>query len=195
MGLLELQPTSIALWHKLVCDAENAIDIQLEQELESYLVFLLMRFTSKPATLSNILALQYIRCQTTDSAIRQEQLRDVGDQCLLFSGLFPNIAERRQVKINYYIDLGRGAYLDLSDCLRDSFADIYAQLSTSFVPLMDVLQAIRSLGKSASPLNRRQLDPFQAFELWNKENDKHAYKILTDISNATPSSVLSKKKH
>lgn len=195
MGLLELQPTTTALWHKLVCDAENAINIHLEQELESYLVFLLMRFTRKPAALSNILALEYIRCQTTIGAVRQEQLRDVGDQCLLFSGLFPNIATRRQVKINYYIDLGRGAYLDLSDCLRHSLANIYAQLSTSFVPLMDVLQAIRSLDKANTLFNHQPLDPFQAFELWNKENNKHAYKTLTEISDASPSSMLSKKKH
>ncbi|NOX42968.1 MAG: hypothetical protein GXP19_04435 [Gammaproteobacteria bacterium] len=190
MSSLELQATPTALWHKLVCDAETTMNIQLEEGLQSYLVFLLMRFTNKPATLSNILALDYLRNQTTNGAVRQEQLRDVGDQCLLFSGLFPGIAARRQVQISYYIDLGKGAYMDLSASLRHSLADIYSQLSASFVPLMDVLQAIRSLDKSIT-----LLDPFQAFELWSDKKSQHAYKTLTATTDAIPASIISEKKH
>jgi len=192
MSVLELQRTSTALWHKLVCDAQNATDIQLEQELESYLVFLLMRFTNRPTTLSNIMALDYIHCQTSSDSDRQEKLRNVGDQCLLFSGLFPKIAERRQVKINYYIDLGKGAYLNLSDVMRHSLADVYAQLSASFEPLMDILQAIRSLEKTGIQANSQQRDPSQVIEIWN---NKDVSKILTDINNTTSTPLTSKIKH
>lgn len=145
MALIELQPTSTALWYKLVCEAQANIDIRLEQELESYLVFLLMRFTDKPKILSNIMAIDYLNGQLAGGNVRHEMLRDVGDQCLLFSGLFPNMASRRRVRLDYYIDLGRGAYLNLSDTIQSSFSDVYAQLSHSFVSLMDVLQVIRNI--------------------------------------------------
>ena len=190
MSILELQPTPTALWHKLVCDAEEAMDIKLDHDLESYLVFLLMRFTSKPSALSKILALDYLNCQKSSGTIRQELLRDVGDQCLLFSGLFPKLAERRQVKNSYYVNLGRGAYSDLSGSLRHSLANMYAQLSESFVSLMDVLRAIRTSGDHHDLSN-----PLQAFELWDETKSQHAYKTLLETSNALPASNISHKKH
>jgi hypothetical protein len=60
MSTLVLQPTSTAQWHKLVREAENAADHQLQEDLESYLVFLLMRFVNNPAIVSKIMAMEYL---------------------------------------------------------------------------------------------------------------------------------------
>ena len=63
MSKLVLHPTSTAQWHSLVCEAESASNIYLDEELQSYLVFLLMRFLDKPAMAAKVLALHRGRCR------------------------------------------------------------------------------------------------------------------------------------
>ena len=190
MALLDLQPTSTALWYNLVSDAEAAMNIKLEQDLESYLVFMLMRFTNKPNLLSTTVAVDYLKAQLENENVRHDILRDVGDQCLLYSGLFPKIAQRRRVQLSYYIELGRGAYLNLSDSMRHSLADTYAQLSQSFISLMDVLQAMRTIEKSPAILG-----PLATFDLWANENKQSACNSLIDTTNDLPCIKTSNKKH
>ena len=45
MSELYLQPTPVAQWHALVNEAQLGCDVELGEELESYLVFMLMRFS------------------------------------------------------------------------------------------------------------------------------------------------------
>ena len=107
MRRLVLHPTSTAQWHSLVCDAESAANIYLDEELESYLVFLLMRFLSKPDIAEKIIALDYIDSLLSSGQRKQEKLRDVGDVCLIHAGLFPRRARRKRVSEQYFIDIGR----------------------------------------------------------------------------------------
>jgi hypothetical protein len=88
MSTLMLNPTSMAQWHKLVHEAELAIAEHLEEALESYLVFLLMRYTCQPALGTRVVALDFLEGMTTRGRSGQKKLRDVGDCCLLFAGLF-----------------------------------------------------------------------------------------------------------
>lgn len=53
-------PTSTAEWHALVNEAECAAHCRLIQEMESYLVFLLMRFCREPGLASRVFALEYL---------------------------------------------------------------------------------------------------------------------------------------
>ena len=47
MKSLVLQPTDTAQWHALVAEAQHACQHTLTETLESYLVFMLMRFTGR----------------------------------------------------------------------------------------------------------------------------------------------------
>lgn len=181
MAKLVIQPTSTAQWHALVSEAENAADCVLTEDLESYLVFLLMRFASNPHMLARVIALDYLNNSSNEGRTRHEKLRDVGDQCLLFSGLFPKQAERRMVKVSYFVDLGRSAYQQLSDTMSSNSAAIYANLSRDFVSLMDILQSMRELQG-----NRSNLTPLNAYELWNDTGSRHAYKIIRTLTDACP---------
>lgn len=176
--------TAAAQWHALVTEAESAASCPLVEELESYLVFLLMRFSRKPEMTGNIIALDYLNGMLASGQIKQGRLRDVGDQCLLYSGLFPQQAERRQVRISYFVDLGRSAYQQLSEGFADSYAELYAHLSHDFVAMMDVLHAIRRLGNPLPGLN-----PLSAYELWNDTGSRQAYKTLRQLTNAEPVAV------
>ncbi len=180
MEALLLHPTSTAQWHALVAEAQSKTTRHLDEELESYLIFLLMRFTSKPEMATSIMALQYLQGIFEIGRLRQERLRDVGDQCLLYSGLFPQRAQRRRVEISYFVDIGRSAYRELSNCSIKSASEMYAHLSDGFVALMDVLQSMRDLGTQQA-----RLSPLDAFSLWRDTGSQHAEQTLRRYSKGT----------
>lgn len=181
MTELLLEPTSTAQWRQLVTDAQNSMHQRLDEELESYLVFLLMRFTQTPNIVMSIVALDYLESQLAHGKLRHERLREVGDRCLLFSGLFPQLARRRHVSTDYYVNVGQGAYAELSDTLSHSVGSMYRHLAQGFISLMDVLQNMRRLG-SGQPL----LDPLHALELWNRTGSRGAWSDLQAVSTGTP---------
>lgn len=180
MAQLILEPTSTAQWHALVGAAEAASERRLDETLESYLVFLLMRFVARPDLAGRTLALDYLRSGAASGQLREAQLRDVGDQCLLFSGLYPQHAERRLVRVSYYVELGRGAYGQLAEHLRHAGAAMYRQLCQGFVALMDVLQAMRALDGAPA------LTPLQSLELWAETGSQSARQNLRACTDATP---------
>jgi hypothetical protein len=180
MADLILEPTSTAQWHALVSEAEAVSARRLDETLESYLVFLLMRFVARPDLAGRVLAIDYLRGSAANGQMQEAQLRDVGDQCLLFSGLYPQRAERRLVRVSYYVELGRGAYGQLAERLRHAGAQMYQQLCQGFVALMDVLQAMRSLDGTA------HLAPLQSLELWADTGSQQALRTLRAHTEATP---------
>lgn len=164
-------------WHMLVNEAQHSAGIQLNEELESYLVFLLMRYTDKPEMAASILALDYLNGVNAPGQLRQDKMRDVGDQCLLYSGLFPERAERRRVRISYYVDLGRSAYHNAASATQQAMGQLFSNLSSQFVIIMDTLQAMRGINGDS-----QQLAPILALELWQDTGSKQAKKILSEHS-------------
>lgn len=141
-----LHPTSTAQWHSLVCEAEAEADFYMDEELQSYLVFLLMRHLSKPELASRILALDYLKGMLAAGNHQHNILRDVGDACLLYAGFFPKQAKCRRVSHHYFSDLGCGAYQQLSDTVSFGLGSIYSRLSEAFISISDVLHAMQQLG-------------------------------------------------
>jgi len=214
MTQLILEPTAQAQWQTLVqeaqsaCDhqldetvqeAQSACDHQLDETLESYLVFLLMRFASRPQCTARIMAEDYLRSQALQGEQRASSLRDVGDHCLIFSGLFPQLAERRLgdhclifsglfpqlaerrlVRISYFVAIGQSSYRQLSDVLDRSWAAVYQRLSEAFIMLMDILQAMRETGGQSI------LTPLQAMDLWQDTGSRRCYQQVCDEGNLVP---------
>lgn len=172
MQAIMLGPTAAAQWQELVHQAAANCGTRLDEELESYLVFLLMRYAERPQLAEAVMALEYLRSQLQAGAVRTEQLRQVGDQCLLYSGLFPLRARRRRVQVRYYVDLGRSAYDQLSDHIRAGWAQVFARLSEDFICLMEVLHAMRFL----DPHTR--LDDLAVLELWEECGSRSARREL-----------------
>lgn len=181
MPTLMTHPTVVAQWHALVTEAESAAACPLPEQLESYLVFLLMRFSNRPEIADKVLALEYLHAVLAEGQLQKNNLRDVGDQCLLYSGLFPQQAERRRVRVSYFVDIGRTAYQQLSGQLANSYAGLYANLSQGFVDLMDVLHAIRRLGSTFACL-----EPLPAYELWADTGSRQAYLALREKTQGEP---------
>ena len=146
MSRIVLQPTETAHWHSLVCEAEQVAQCYLDEELQSYVVFLLMRFLGKPQIASRIVALDYLHGMRASGSSQYEALRDVGDICLLHAGLYPERSRRRRVSRDYYVEMGCGAYLQLADAVSHGLAALFGRLSQEFLDIMNILQSMRELG-------------------------------------------------
>jgi len=133
----------------------------------------LMRYMQETTLTSKVMALEYLRGLQSPGSQRNECMRDVGDQCLLFSGLYPKLAQRRQVKISYYVKMGRSAYASLSGFTQSTIANMYSHLAESFVSLMDTLQAMRCMNDASM-----QLEPLLAYELWQDTQSQQARRVL-----------------
>lgn len=143
MEKLILHPTDISQWHALVNEAQAATSLMLNENTESYLVFLLMRYIKTRKLFESVLALDFL---TAKHVIRTKQvglLREVGDKSLLFCGLFPGIANKRHVSLEYFSDLGQSAYLSVSELEDERIANLYYELSSQFLNLQQILQAMR----------------------------------------------------
>lgn len=173
MPELILETTSTAQWHRLITEAAEHSGTHLTEDAESYLVFLLMRYLRRPDLIRRVMAMGYLRAMLADRHLREERLRDVGDECLILAGLFPGQAARRRVKLTYFVDLGRGAYGHLGESSVVPDASLYMLLAEIFPDLMDVLNAVRVQDRcpdgsiadvaerywqSGSPSARRQLE-------------------------------------
>ena len=167
-----LDSSELAQWHSLVHDAERDYGCQLDENMQSYLVFTLMRFARDQQLNSKALAIDYLNSQRLPHNLRSEKLRDIGDQCLLVCGLYPQTAEKRQVGAAYYVDLGRSAYHHISTVTQQGIAELYHQLSESFILLMDLLQTIRQYSAPA-------MQPIAAMELWQKTGSQAALKQVS----------------
>lgn len=172
MALL-IGETSVLLWHEVIKSAEHRCSITLNDELEAYLISLLMRYSNKPEVAQQIFAKSYLEALQHHDKQRNISLQHVGDQCLLYAGLFPQQAEKRHVKITYFVDLGRAAYTAISRTAND----LYFVLSLQFVALMDVLQSIPE-----QPV----LKPLAAYEQWDQLGSQRAFQLLQAYTKGLP---------
>ncbi len=167
-----LDSSELSQWHTLVSEAEQDYGCHLDETMQSYLVFTLMRFAKNQQLNSHALAIDYLTSHHLPQSLQHEQLRNIGDQCLLVSGLFPQTAEKRQVGVDYYVNVGRSAYHHISTVTQQGIAELYHQLAESFILLMDLLQTIRQYSSPA-------LQPIAAMDLWHKTGSKAAFRQIT----------------
>ncbi|MBA2657505.1 MAG: hypothetical protein H0U70_11090 [Tatlockia sp.] len=142
MNKLVLHPTEISQWHALVYEAQASSRLMLSENTESYLVFLLMRFSQEIKLIESVVALDFLNSEHKPRQQQAELLREVGDKSLLFCGLFPGMAEKRHVSLNYFIDMGQAAYFSVGE-LNDSQSTLYFQLSEQFLMLQQILKSMR----------------------------------------------------
>ena len=168
-----LDSSELCQWHTLVQEAEQDYGQHLNEAMQSYLVFTLMRFAKNQQLNGQALALDYLSSHRLPVTLRNEKLRDIGDQCLLVSGLYPQSAEKRQVSVSYYVDMGRSAYHHISTVTQQGIAELYQQLAESFILLMDLLQTIRQYSMPA-------LQPIAAMELWQQTGSRAAFDQIAE---------------
>lgn len=134
-----------ALWHSLVRDAEQRAARCLGDELESYLVFTLMRHQRDAQLGDRTIAFEWLDTLLASGRRREQGLRDVGDGCLLIAGLYPQQAQHRRVSLSYFQDIGSEAYRHLGDCASGGLETLFHRLAQAFAELVRVLFEVRRL--------------------------------------------------
>lgn len=190
MDSLVLNTSETAQWHTLICDAEQICHTHLGETLQSYLVFLLMRYTKKSHLAETVVALEYLQSLEASGQRQEDSLQSIGDKCLLFVGLFPRIAQRRRVKASYYVDMGVNAYSVLAATSSQLKAELFDDLAQHFVALMDVLHATREIHSDVP-----SLEPLDAMELWADTGSSHAKQCLSQYTQSIPVAGYPVDKH
>lgn len=142
MKNLILHPTETSQWHAIVNEAQAACQLILNENTESYLVFLLMRFTHETQWLHSVVAFDFLHALESQRHGKMELLREVGDKSLLLSGLFPETAARR-VSLHYFMDMGQMAYLSVGELYDEPvMSSLYYELSEQFSAMQRILQSM-----------------------------------------------------
>ncbi len=183
MSKVLISGSQVADWQKLVSEAEAELGVSLDEDMQSYLVFTLMHYSRQPDMASRIMALDYLQAMHNSGSAAQQQMREVADQCLLLTGLFPARARRRRVSLTYYVDLGRSAYQSLAESLA-SMTEFYSRMAQQFIQAMDTLHTIRRMSEG-----QLQLDPLEAFNLWQQTGSRAARVQMALITQAIPVAV------
>lgn len=133
------EATPLALWYHAVQEAEANCKIILHSELESYLVFTLIRYMTCGQLTQEAVAVSFLKGMQGSPHLRASTLQAIGDRCLIIAGLFPALAEKRPVKLSYYVKMGQLAY----EIISRKKNDIFGSLAKQFVPLTAVLHSFR----------------------------------------------------
>lgn len=143
MTPLVLHPTDTSQWYALILEAESQTKINLAEETESYLVFLLMRSSKNTLWLDSMIGMDYLKALQEKGHIQQQLLIEVGDKSLLLSGFFSEITRKQQLDPKYYADIGQLAYARLGAFPNHARQKLYHDLSKQFYNLQQVLQAAK----------------------------------------------------
>ena len=139
-----LHETPVANWHALLNEAQSVCETLLSEEIESYLVFLLVRFTRHTRLADKNIAIDFLSHVNLSHRHSRQSLQAVGDKCLLCAGLFPELSEKHLGQSRYLIDIGQSAYDRLSMHHLALDQSLFSQLSEHFLPMRDVLNTLRT---------------------------------------------------
>lgn len=179
-----LHTRDTAHWRALVTAAEASAESLLDDELESYLVMLLLRYAAQERTAN-------VRNSRTLAPVREpanaEQLRDTGDRCLIIAGLMPDQAREFGMSIRQVVETGRNGYQEAAQVTGNP---VFRRLSEQFVVLMDVLQVMRTLDD-----DELVVDMFRLYEQWQHTGSQYAFRLLRAATDALPASSCSQQRH
>ena len=151
MSLFKEEPKSVQeQWYILIKQAIAARGYRFDDSIESYLMLTLEHFTRQNNLAHGVIALDLLNSLQLMGRQRSDQLRQVGDECLLLSGLFPERVHKKNVSLDYLIGMGQQAYSILGDhtSTATNNSELFNKLSQHFIGLMDVLHVMRHLSST-----------------------------------------------
>ena len=126
--------------YQLIKEAEQSLTINLEHNVEAYLVHLFAHFLDKPNVNIEPLGVKLMASATLPASQRKEVLKAVGDECLLINAMEWN--KRRWPSSNYYADIGCAAYTSRAYVVHP-IEDIYDELAIEFQTATKILRKCR----------------------------------------------------
>ena len=164
--------------------AVSATSTEAHTETVRYLANLLARFTRAERLFERTpdgvylkpLAECYAEAARSEStAERYRALRRLGDVALFVAGVLPDSLQRKPVDVDYYVQMGGGAYACLADAHASALAEevpreTFQELARKFTAFADVLAAVSDTG------NDRDL--LRTYEIWLGTGSQRAARRL-----------------
>jgi hypothetical protein len=126
--------------YQLIKEAEQALTVNLEHNVEAYLVHLFAHFLDKPNVNSEPLGVKLLSAAVLPVAQRKHLLKSVGDECLLINAMEWN--KRRWPSDNYYAEIGCTAYMTRA-YVQHPIEEVFDNLAVEFNTATKILRKCR----------------------------------------------------
>jgi len=169
----------MSFFRKLVTTSLENQKVETSQDVEFYLVSLLVRYMQIEYLLNSQkdpLAIQYHKALLLPHKMRVQLLKDLGDVALYISGFFSDSLSRKIIDVDYYMNMGGIAYQNLShEFPQNSLKELYKDLATKFSAYVDILAEI-----SDQAFAHSQRDLLRLYEKWLKTKSERLEKLLKE---------------
>lgn len=132
--------TYVKAAYEVIMLAEEKSSINLEHEVEAFVVHTFARYMERPNIPTDAIAIKMMNTVSETGELRKQHLREIAEECILIDGLELN--SRRWPSKNYYSDMGKLAleHRAWSDRPPDLF---YERLAYEFNNISKVLNTIK----------------------------------------------------
>tara|TARA_B100001093_G_scaffold515373_1_gene591563 strand:- start:1009 stop:1476 length:468 start_codon:yes stop_codon:yes gene_type:complete len=146
MKFLQSGEGSQSQWFNLILNAQSQTGYELGHDLKKYLMLTLEHYTTELTLPSSIIAVKYMEALSLTGTKQSLELRDIGDQCLLISGLFPERLLKKNISLDYTIAIGKQSYSQLASHKNNHpwDANLFLDLHQHFMGLVDILHFMRT---------------------------------------------------
>jgi hypothetical protein len=183
---IDLHLPEAAGWRGLLTQAQQSMGAFLPEAVEEYVVRLLYRMLGSAHAELSLRSADFARQMLNAGAASAHSLAAVGDQSLLFAGLFPDHAIRQRIPLSYFVQMGQHAYREHASTVPEPDRGLFHALGERFVPTLDVLLNIREQNHGGPCL-----DGLSAFQLWSEAGSSHGWHTLRQITSALPAGATS----
>ncbi len=109
---------------------------------------------------------------------RRVALQRMGDVSLFTAGFFAEALQDRAVGLDYYINMGGGAYRTLATSglaatRGRALVEVFAELAAKFLEMVDVLNEVRASARGAT-----DHDVLRLYETWLRTGSQRAGRLL-----------------
>lgn len=91
--------------YEVILYGESKAGINLEHEVEAFVVHTFARYMENPRIPSDAIAIQLMESLNKTGEVRKQQLQKVAEECILIDGLDLNC--RKWPNQNYFVDMGK----------------------------------------------------------------------------------------
>jgi hypothetical protein len=143
-----LPSNRLAEWYEMLQISKQHTGIMLDEHVESYVILTLDGYLQDQLITDYTLAIEFIEAINLKKTQSRSMLRDIGDRCLILSGLFERRSERLNVSSDYFCEIGQQAYLNLASFHKLHIdPELFWKMAKYFVSISKLLQSIRVLNQ------------------------------------------------
>ena len=133
--------TYVKYSYELILEAEVKANINLEHEVEAFVVHTFAKFMEQPNIPTDAIAIKMLSSPNETGEIRKQHLQEIAQECMLIDGLELN--SRRWPSKSYFIDMGRLA-LEQRAWIHRPPELFYERLAYDFTNISKILHEVKA---------------------------------------------------